>query len=895
MASAYYESKYRPKSYESEISPELIFKVGSYKTQMYEQNLAKIKSMQSSAVNIKFLRQDAQSSLDAYNDEISKSLNDSQFQYQDLSDLSAANKYIHVFDKLSQDTELMNAYKHETEFRNQIQNITSTKGKKDSIYADDNFIVWQNEEGGLNDYLSASTYKNWNKQIPTYVPYYDTAKEFAKLGSDLKELTKGTSEVEMKPERTADGKIVMRPTRRIVNTLYRSEEDVKSWFDLKLSAQAKTQMAISAKAQIYRSGKKVDELATEIYDVRKDQYDYQKRLFDNALKDADEKIKLLKSKQKTPEIDAQIQLYSEEKTKLEEKQKEFNSKRKETLDDLKKYNIHQLANEYAEIAVDNRITLASRAVSGIIMRKLTGDAAGIAEDKNNLEMIRLKLMERKLDIEERKNKGGSGEGAGSSEDNDPNSLDNSNVITNSAEKPKEIQSSSNDLDLAHGYYNYSHSLITRFKEGSVSENDYDAIMKSLDENISKNNSSNPNTEGFDFLKNKIDQALAEIKITNPNPSKKIQIEAIKQTLLEDEDEVITQLTRLETKRNYYQELRNKLYNESVAEVNAKGISSTDSRFSNEVTTAYRNKKYKYTDNIKEVTLKTSVYTSGKDEENNAKQNVDAKVKTLISREIGPEASNHLDLSMVKVQILPSGEQNLLFKLDPQKNSFAKTISTYDESGVADKSTILSAEAISPYVVQLNSDGTVSLLKANNAVNPALMAAKNISLDDNPDEDEIKEDFNKVKAALGNNSKEIFEMYGITDLNSYINYLNSPHAETRIDSPHKQLKYTWNDIQSLDRFVKVGGSDKAGLTIPTNDNVLKLALDETKTTAPISILQHKGYIVKAQRSPISETTQLYFLDAKTNQVIKKLEDFSKTVNYEDLVEAAKTYINSVLLK
>ena len=373
--SAYYQPRYTPKYKPSQIDIELISKVGQYKSQMYEQNLAKIKNLQASAINIDFMREDANQALKTYNDEIQKELDNSNFQHQDLSDVNVANKYIKVFDKLSQDTDLQKAYKIENNFKTEVSRITSDKGKENSKYHDNNFIVWQNEEGGVKDYLNASSYKGWNKAIPQYSPYHNVQKEISTLANQFKLFNRVSEDVNSGYK---------------LSTEYRDPNQVYNFINTSLSSEAKTQLMIDSKARVYSSGITKNQLVDSLYDNYIKTNQNKIKLHDDNIADYQAKLKVLNNEVETDEIKQQKEVYKNQINNLLTSKQELLNKKPVSKEDYSKKSLQSLTNDYAEIDLENRLQNLATSVSGVLSKKISSDPTELAKWKLNMQQEQFK-------------------------------------------------------------------------------------------------------------------------------------------------------------------------------------------------------------------------------------------------------------------------------------------------------------------------------------------------------------------------------------------------------------------------------------------------------------------------------------------------------------------------
>jgi hypothetical protein len=186
-----------PNYKKTDYSLELEMAVLSKKTQEQQKALQSISAAQNTALNIAMLNLEGKDRLDSYNREIAESLS------KDLGDLTKVenqNKIANLFQKISGDTQLIDASKKSREHISEFERIQREKmsGKKDSGYNTINEFVYMNEEGGYYDFMkqSLNAVSDPNYRLAKYTPYKDIRTPLANLTKLLHEdVTKRTSQV----------------------------------------------------------------------------------------------------------------------------------------------------------------------------------------------------------------------------------------------------------------------------------------------------------------------------------------------------------------------------------------------------------------------------------------------------------------------------------------------------------------------------------------------------------------------------------------------------------------------------------------------------------------------------------------------------------------------------
>lgn len=125
------------------------------KQREYDTAFAKIKGLESRALNIQMLNQEGRQRLDAYNKRLESQLS------KDLGDLSRVevqNKVASMFQDIAQDTQLIRAATMSRQYQDQVDLINSFKqsGRKDKGYNSINETVFMDWDGGYNDFVNKS-------------------------------------------------------------------------------------------------------------------------------------------------------------------------------------------------------------------------------------------------------------------------------------------------------------------------------------------------------------------------------------------------------------------------------------------------------------------------------------------------------------------------------------------------------------------------------------------------------------------------------------------------------------------------------------------------------------------------------------------------------------------
>lgn len=220
-------------------------KIAAYKNQQYEKAYSYINQLKQTTLSMDFMKKEYKDKMDTYNTELNELFKNKDLRSVDLSESKIANTYVGWFDKVANDKELIGAFKYEGKIKSEYARIKAgAQNPKKSGYADANFVVWQNAQGGLNDYLENDVDETFFSQpTPTYTPFYDVWKDINTLMSMAQESKDGSSyQIPSK-----DGMSFTTITKKELR-----EGKLETLFGL-MDAQAINQLKINEKAQFYNT------------------------------------------------------------------------------------------------------------------------------------------------------------------------------------------------------------------------------------------------------------------------------------------------------------------------------------------------------------------------------------------------------------------------------------------------------------------------------------------------------------------------------------------------------------------------------------------------------------------------------------------------------------------
>lgn len=247
----------RPNYKAPRLNEELATKVLGAKQGEFNAAYQSIQDLKQQALNIQFLHPTGKDKIDNYNAEINDYFGKLK-DYGDLTNPEVQQGYVGMFSKIADDTDLLNLYRTDKQYQNQIQAIKTMKTAKDpnkAGYSAINEAVWYNGEGGLKDYISNKDASAASQMKPAeYTPYYDYRPELSSIVKDIKfDGTKVTY-------RDGSGTLHTEETKGI------SQEKVKANLLGRFSGMAKKQLDIEADFS-YMQSKDNPETRRQIYDA----------------------------------------------------------------------------------------------------------------------------------------------------------------------------------------------------------------------------------------------------------------------------------------------------------------------------------------------------------------------------------------------------------------------------------------------------------------------------------------------------------------------------------------------------------------------------------------------------------------------------------------------------
>jgi len=242
---AYWPGVVKPNYQTPRYNEDLIYKVLGAKQERFDQAFQNLQAVRKQALNIRYLNKDGQSQVDQLNSELDDYFNNIT-DYGDLSNTQEVERHMKVFDKLAGNKQLIDLYRTDKSYQNQMEAIRTMKAAKDPLkagYSDINYYVWSNQEGGLKDYVNKKASDAVGMSSPEYSPYYHTTVELAKLIPMLKNMgVENLSEDLSVPGIIKQMKVKGISPDRAVNIL-----------NSMLSPQAKRQMEIEGEYHFMRS------------------------------------------------------------------------------------------------------------------------------------------------------------------------------------------------------------------------------------------------------------------------------------------------------------------------------------------------------------------------------------------------------------------------------------------------------------------------------------------------------------------------------------------------------------------------------------------------------------------------------------------------------------------
>lgn len=165
------------KPYEYDLG--LISNVLSTKQQQYDTAYAGIQKLRREALNIQFINEKEQSKIDAFNQRINSFFNNVQ-DYGDLSQTGLASKYASLFNEIGNNPSLINRYRQEKKYREELAEVDKKRNADDPEKAGYHPINYSNYMRRLNAYAQADLDEQ-DVTVSPYVNYVDVMKKSQEL------------------------------------------------------------------------------------------------------------------------------------------------------------------------------------------------------------------------------------------------------------------------------------------------------------------------------------------------------------------------------------------------------------------------------------------------------------------------------------------------------------------------------------------------------------------------------------------------------------------------------------------------------------------------------------------------------------------------------------------
>jgi hypothetical protein len=162
------------------VNVDLVAKVLMTKQAQYNDSYAKLSSLQSQALGIRFLNKYEQRKIDNFNNELSKNLSG---DLGDLSDSANLSKYYSMFDVLTKDKNLIGRYRQDAKYQEELSAVEAKRMAKDPKKAGFHPINYGNYMARLEDYIGADldSPQNSGLTVGPYTDYVDYHSEISKL------------------------------------------------------------------------------------------------------------------------------------------------------------------------------------------------------------------------------------------------------------------------------------------------------------------------------------------------------------------------------------------------------------------------------------------------------------------------------------------------------------------------------------------------------------------------------------------------------------------------------------------------------------------------------------------------------------------------------------------
>lgn len=359
-------------------------KIAAYKNQQYEKAYSYINQLKQTTLSMDFMKKEYKDKMDTYNTELNELFKNKDLRSVDLSESKIANTYVGWFDKVANDKELIGAFKYEGKIKSEYARIKAgAQNPKKSGYADANFVVWQNAQGGLNDYLENDVDETFFSQpTPTYTPFYDVWKDINTLMSMAQESKDGQS-YELFSE---DGS-----TKTTISKKELREGKLQSLFGL-MDAQAINQLKINEKAQFFKTLDTIPKEQQPQYfeKVKGNIINSENYIYQNNLKTQGESIAGLKADiaiykaKNTPEALEKVKEYEATLSKYEREYNRYEVEGKPDVDNLTGLGKHEIAELYGNYNMQLQLMgfAAAFASSDEVIKSSPNESFWLAQNYN---------------------------------------------------------------------------------------------------------------------------------------------------------------------------------------------------------------------------------------------------------------------------------------------------------------------------------------------------------------------------------------------------------------------------------------------------------------------------------------------------------------------------------
>lgn len=369
---------------------QVIGNIIDFKSRKYEEAYNYIQGMRSKALNINLGNPEFQKKVDGYNEELDNLFRDEKLNAVDLSDPNISEKYVGWFDKIVQDKDLKFVYDYHnnlTRKNSELQQMAKNPAK--TGFYETNYIVWQNSDGGLVDYMGAKDANQLKtKTPPAYIPYYDYSKDINTIvknaqwdGQKYNILKEDGTNVSFSVKELSSGKLT-------------------NAFVALLPEQAKRQIKVDNMANHYQYFNSLDDNGRK---------QYNQKLFEQVNNEYTDNLGQLDKE--INNVQSQIDVYTSnnQRDKANEKVQELAALKQSKRDfmlqspdqrQILEYDKHESGSLYSQLQLNKFIKRAANALSYKIVEEHTGmNELWFSTEKLKLDYERLNIDQQRLQIE----------------------------------------------------------------------------------------------------------------------------------------------------------------------------------------------------------------------------------------------------------------------------------------------------------------------------------------------------------------------------------------------------------------------------------------------------------------------------------------------------------------